>query len=62
VMDLIAIDDLPVKAPWWPFKPWWTRRLCREKQLRHINTGRRLFVTPEMLRDYLESCVVEKAG
>lgn len=61
VSDILAIEDLPQSAPWWPFSPWWTRKLCRDRKLTHINTGRRVFVTPEMLRAYLDSCVV-KAG
>jgi hypothetical protein len=62
VSELIALSDLPEKAPWWPFSPWWTRKLCRDRQLRHINTGRRLFVTPDMLRAYIEAHVVKEAG
>ena len=53
VQELIALADLPEKCPEWPLSPWSTQRLIREGLLGCVKIRRKLFVTPELLAEYV---------
>lgn len=56
--DLIAIDDLPTRAPGWPLSPWSTRRMIRSGELGCVKIGRRIFVTQALLDEYVRAHTV----
>lgn len=51
--DLIPLESLPTEVPSWPYAPWSTGRLIRLKQLGHVRVGRRVFVTRELLNEFI---------
>jgi hypothetical protein len=52
-----ALADLPQRAPWWHLSPWATWRRIRRGEMAAIRDGRRIFVTVELLRRYLDEHV-----
>lgn len=54
VPDLIHLNELPDKAPGWPLSPWSTKKLIRDGVLRCVRIGRRIYVTPALLAEFIE--------
>ena len=59
--QLIAIADIKAQCPWWPYSVDGTYRLIRLGQLRAVAVGRRRFVTPDLLSDFVQRHVTEAA-
>lgn len=56
--DLIELADLPTRLPKWPFSPWSTANLIRRGELGCVRVGRRVFVTEELLAEFVASQTV----
>ncbi len=54
VTALIEINSLAEAVPEWPFSPFATYALIRRKRLRCVKVGRRVFVTRDLLEDFIK--------
>ena len=52
-LRLIPVDDIEAHVPGWPLRPWSTRALIRKGLLGHVRVGRRVFLTRELIDEYL---------
>ncbi len=57
---LIPIAKVQVEVPTWPYSPWSTGYLIREGRLRCVRVGRRMYVTPELLQEFIDRHVDEE--
>jgi hypothetical protein len=57
-----ALAELPERAPWWPYSPWATWRRVRTGKMAAIIDGRRIYVTVELLRRYLDEHVTKRGA
>ena len=55
---LIPLADLPSSCPEWPMSPWSTAQLIRDGGLGCVKIGRRVFVTRELLDEYIAAHTV----
>ncbi len=46
-------DALQAACPGWPFSAWTTGRLIREGELACIRVGKRIFVSSELLEEFV---------
>lgn len=52
-----GLSELPTRAPWWPHSPWSTWRRIRRGEMAVIRDGRRIWVTVQLLKRYLDEHV-----
>lgn len=54
---LIKLRDLATdpETKWWPYSEWQTGHLIRTKKLGAVRVGRRVFVTPELLAEFVDN-------
>jgi hypothetical protein len=50
---LVPLDQVQVVFPDWPYNPWSTGRLIRIGQLGSVRVGKRIFVTRELLDEFV---------
>ncbi len=50
---LVPLDRVQEEFPDWPYGPWPTGRLIRLGQLGCVRVGKRVFVTPELIADFI---------
>lgn len=55
------LSELKNRAPWWPHSAWATWQRIRTGRMAAIRDGRRIFVTVELLRRYLEEHVAKES-
>jgi len=52
---LIPLKRVQLEHPEWPYSPWSTGDLIRRQELACIRVGSRIFVTSELLEEFIES-------
>ena len=52
---LIRVEDLKDRYPWWPWSVAATYRWIRLGKLRAVKIGRRVFLTPALIREFIET-------
>jgi hypothetical protein len=58
VTELIDLHRLPQECPDWPISPWSTGNLIRQGKLGCVRVGRRMFVTRQILAEFIERSYV----
>lgn len=51
--ELISLVDIGRVFPWWPWSVWSTGRLIRDGWLDCVRIGRRVYVTPALVRAFI---------
>lgn len=52
-MKLVSLDRVQEEIPGWPYGRWQTGRLVRLGQLGCVRVGRRVFVTCELIDEFI---------
>jgi hypothetical protein len=59
---LIPLEKIQDEVEAWPYTPWSTGRLVRQGRLGCVRVGKRVFVTRELLEDFISRHTVVAAG
>lgn len=59
---LVALDRVQDEFPDWPYSSWATGNLIRKGRLGCVRAGRRVFVTRDLLDDFVRQHTVAAKG
>ena len=50
---LLPLDKIQAEVSWWPYSEWQTARLIRDGKLGAVRVGRRVFLTPGLIDEFI---------